>query len=85
MHKLWDQYYKAMAHSMLQSSLEEETFTRFRGHFVTMLGGHKRQSKSSVASVGIDVTQGIYVQTCMLYMGPTRPLTLGNCAFLYHF
>ena len=26
-HKLWDQYYAAMAHSALQSSLEEESFT----------------------------------------------------------
>ena len=26
-HKLWDQYYAAMAHSALQSSPEEESFT----------------------------------------------------------
>ena len=31
-HKLWDPYYVAMAHSALQSSPEEETFTRFWGH-----------------------------------------------------
>ena len=30
-HKLWDQYYAAMAHSTLQSSPEEESFTRFWG------------------------------------------------------
>ena len=30
-HKLQDQYYAAMAHSALQSSLEEESFTKFHG------------------------------------------------------
>ena len=30
-HKLADQYYAAMACSTLQSSLEEESFTRFQG------------------------------------------------------
>ena len=30
-HKLWDMYYVAMAHSAMQSSLEEEPFTRFWG------------------------------------------------------
>ena len=30
-HKLWDQYYAAMACSALQSSPEEESFTRFWG------------------------------------------------------
>ena len=30
-HKLQDQYYAAMAHSALQSSPEEESFTRFQG------------------------------------------------------
>ena len=37
----------------MQSSLEE-TFTRFWGHLVTMLGGHRRQSKSSVTSSAMD-------------------------------
>ena len=49
-HKLWDQYYAAMAHSALQSSLEEESFTRLWGHLVTMFGGHTRQSQSSASS-----------------------------------
>ena len=35
-HKLWDQYYAAIAYSTLQSSPEEESFTRFWGHLVTM-------------------------------------------------
>ena len=43
-HKLADQYYTAMTHSALQSSLEEESFTRFWGSLVMMFGGHTRQS-----------------------------------------
>ena len=31
MHKLWDQYYAAVACSTLQSSPEEESFTKFQG------------------------------------------------------
>ena len=49
-HKLWDQYYAAMAHSALQSSLEEVSFTRFWGHLVTMFGGCTRQSQSYASS-----------------------------------
>ena len=49
-HKLWDQYYAAMAHSALQSSPEEESFTKFCGHLVTMFGGCTRQSQSSASS-----------------------------------
>ena len=54
MHKLWDSYYAAMAHSTLQSSPEEETFTRFWGCLVTIFGGHTKQSTSSVTSRGIN-------------------------------
>ena len=54
MHKLWDRYYVAMAHSVLQSSSEEGTFTRFWGHLVTMFGGNTRQNKSSATSSGIN-------------------------------
>ena len=49
-HKLQDQYYAAMACSALQSSPEEESFTRFRGHLVTMFGGCTRQNPSSASS-----------------------------------
>ena len=49
-HKLQDQYYAAMAHSALQSSPEEESFTQFRGCLVTMFRGHSRQSQSSASS-----------------------------------
>ena len=54
MHKLQDPYYVAMAQSKLQSSPQEETFTRFWGCLVTMFKGHVKQSKSSVASTGIN-------------------------------
>ena len=50
MHKLQDQYYAAMACSALQSSPEEESFTRFWGQLVTMSGGCTRQSQSSAPS-----------------------------------
>ena len=53
-HKLWDPYYVAMTHSTLQSSPEEETFTRYWRCLVTMFGGHTRQTKSSATSSGID-------------------------------
>ena len=45
----------AIAHSALQSSPEEETFTRFWGCLVTMFGGQSKQRKSSVTCMGIDV------------------------------
>ena len=48
-HKLWDQYYAAMACSALQSSPEEESLTRFQGPLVTMFGEHTRQSQSSAS------------------------------------
>ena len=53
-YKLWDQYYAAMAHNALQSSLEEESFTRFQGQLVTMFEGHTKQSQSSAATSSID-------------------------------
>ena len=43
-HKLWDPYYVVMAHSILQSSPEEETSVGFRGCLVTMFGGCAKQS-----------------------------------------
>ena len=49
-HKLWDQYYAVMAHSTLQSSPEEESFTKFQGCLVTMFGGCMRQGRLSATS-----------------------------------
>ena len=43
-HKLWDQYYAAMAHSALQSSPEKESFIKFWGCLVTMFGGCASQA-----------------------------------------
>ena len=48
--KLWDQYYAVMAHSALQSSPDEESFTQLWGHLVTMFGGCTRQNQSSTSS-----------------------------------
>ena len=53
-HKLWDQYYVSMIFSTLQSSPEEESFTKFWGCLVTMFGGHMRQSRSSATPSSID-------------------------------
>ena len=53
-YKLWDPYYAAMACNALQSSPEEETFTRFSGCLVTLLGWHMKQTISSVASTGFN-------------------------------
>ena len=60
---MWDQYCAAMAHSALQSSMEEESFTKFQGWLVTMFGGHVKQSWSSATSIDsnvnlIDETEG---------------------------
>ena len=49
-HKLQDECYAAMAHSALQSSLEEESFKGSHGYLVTMFGGCARQSQSSASS-----------------------------------
>ena len=38
-HKLKDPYYAAIAHSMLQSSNDTESFTQFQGHLAMALGG----------------------------------------------
>ena len=42
--------------ALLQSSPEEESFTRFRGHLVTMFGGCSRQSQSSASSAATSST-----------------------------
>ena len=43
-----------MAHSVLQSSPNKESFAKFQGCLVTMFGGHARQRKSSATSSGIN-------------------------------
>ena len=44
-----------MAHSTLQSSPEEELFTKFWGQLVTVFGGHTKQSQSSATSIDSNV------------------------------
>ena len=46
-HKLKDPYYAAIAHSMLQSSGDSESFTQFQGHLAMMFGGQSRLGKTS--------------------------------------
>ena len=45
-HKLHDQYYAAIAHSVLQTSNPSETFTQFRGHLALTFGSQSRSGKS---------------------------------------
>ena len=41
-HKLKDPYYAAIAHSILQSSGDSESFTQFRGHLAMTFGGRSK-------------------------------------------
>ena len=63
MHKLQDQYYAAMAHRALESSPEEESFTRFWEQLVTIFGGHAKQSRSSAATTNIDSNVNLINET----------------------
>ena len=44
MHKLWDPYYATMANSALQTSLDDESFTKVFGCLVTLFGGTLNQA-----------------------------------------
>ena len=44
-YKLHDQYYAAIAHSVLQTSDQMETFTQFWGRLAPMFGSHSRLEK----------------------------------------
>ena len=46
-HKLHDQYYAAIAHSVLQTSNPSGTFTQFRGHLALTFGSRSRSGKVS--------------------------------------
>ena len=46
-HKLHDQYYAAIAQSVLQTSNPSETFTQFRGHLALTFGSQSRSGKVS--------------------------------------
>ena len=55
-HKLHDQYYAAIAHSVLQTSDPMETFTQFCGRLALTFGSHSRSGKVSSQAAAIETT-----------------------------
>ena len=55
-HKLHDQYYAAIAHSVLQTSDPSETFTQFQGRLALTFGSCSRSGKVSSWSAAIETT-----------------------------
>ena len=55
-HKLHDQYYAAIAHSVLQTSNPTETITQFRGRLALTFGSHSRSGKISSWTAVIETT-----------------------------
>ena len=58
-HKLHDQYYAAIAHSVLQTSNPSETFTQFRGHLALTFGSRSRLGKVSSWTAAIETTASV--------------------------
>ena len=58
-HKLHDQYYAAIAHSVLQTSGPLETFTQFRGHLALTFGSRSRSGKVSSWTAAIETTASV--------------------------
>ena len=54
--KLHDQYYAAIAQSVLQTSDPSETFTQFRGHLALTFGSHSKLGKVSSRTAAIETT-----------------------------
>ena len=55
-HKLKDQYYAAIAHSMLQSLDDSESFTQFRGHLAMTFGGRSRSGKTGSHTAAVEAS-----------------------------
>ena len=55
-HKLHDQYYAAIAHSVLQTSDPSETFTQFWGRLALTFGSCSRSGKVSSWTAAIETT-----------------------------
>ena len=55
-HKLHDQFYAAIAHSMLQTSDPMETFTQFCGRLALTFGSCSRSGKISSQAAAIETT-----------------------------
>ena len=58
-HKLHDQYYAAIAQSVLQTSNPLETFTQFRGHLALTFGSQSRSGKVSSQTAVIETTASV--------------------------
>ena len=58
-HKLHDQYYAAIAQSVLQTSNPSETFTQFRGHLALTFGSQSRSGKVSSQTAAIETTASV--------------------------
>ena len=55
-HKLKDSYCAAIAHSMLQSSDDTESFTQFWGHLAMTFGGWSRSGKTGSHTATVEVS-----------------------------
>ena len=55
-HRLHDQYYAAIAHSVLQTSDPLETFTQFQGQLALTFVSHSRLGKISSQTAAIETT-----------------------------
>ena len=55
-HKLHDQYYAAIAHSVLQTSDHMESSTQFHGHLAFTFGSHNKSGKISSWATTIEAT-----------------------------
>ena len=58
-HKLHDQYYAAIAYSVLQTSDPSETFTQFRGQLALTFGSHSKLGKVSSWTAAIETTASV--------------------------
>ena len=58
-HKLHDQYYAAIARSVLQTSDPSETFTQFRGHLALTFGSWSQLGKVSSWTAVIETTASV--------------------------
>ena len=58
-HKLHDQYYAAIAQSVLQTSNPSESFTQFRGHLALTFGSRSQLEKVSSWTTAIETTASV--------------------------
>ena len=58
-HKLHDQYYAAIAHSVLQTSDPSETFTQFRGRLALTFGSRSQSGRVSSWTAAIETTASV--------------------------